>query len=221
MTVPIIDLAFYQSPLCREQIISAAIMLYARRGKTAVSFSETAAAAGVPLSVVEWHFTDETELQAQVLQRFFRWLLPRALLASQRRFRLAQRAFSEEEMIQTFFRVLSRMLQRYRGLFSEDLRLCVENHLPVKRRSLFYELLENFAPELAATISAGQAKGCFTTRLDQGTGTTLLKSLVNGGATQCVMLETAEAPSFYFDRLCEQALNLLAAEPREWQCWAD
>jgi AcrR family transcriptional regulator len=221
MPATIIDLSFYQSQPCREKILAAAFQFYAQRASGLVALSEVARAAQLPAAVVAWHFATEEKLRGQVLQRFFQWLLPSVLLLSQRRFRLARRTFSEEEMIQTFFRVLSRMLQRYRGLFSEDLRDLMAGGLQNRGTSLFYELLENFTPELAATIREGQAKGHFNPDLDQRTGTTLLKSLVNGGTVQCVMLDAAEDPSFYFERLCEQALDLLLAEPGDWRCWAE
>jgi AcrR family transcriptional regulator len=183
--------------------------------------SEVADRAKLPAAVVAWHFRSEEELFRQILQRFFRWLLPRVLLASQRRLRQARRSFSAEEILQAFFSVLSRMLQRYRGLFSRDLQALFEAGRRGQQTTLFFELLEKFTPELADTVREGQVHGRFDPQLDSAAVTTLLKSLVNGGTVQCVMFDAAEDPSYYFDRLCEQAVDLLLVEPGDWKRWAE
>jgi len=221
MSAQMIDLGFYQSAACREKILDTAFQLCAHGVSGQVSLSEVAARAHLPVAVVSWHFDSEQDLSRQVLQRFFRWLLPRVLLTSQRRLRQARRSFSAEEILHAFFSVLSRMLQRYGGLFSRDLQALFAAGRRGQQTSLFLELLEDFTPELADTIREGQAHGRFDPRLDSHTGTTLLKSLVNGGAVQCVMFNAAEDPTYYFDRLCEQALDLLLAEPGDWKRWAE
>ena len=113
------------------------------------------------------------------------------------------------------------MLQRYPGLFLDDLAGLFRANLPGHSTSLFCELLESFTPELAETIKSGQARGLFKSDLDSRTGSDLLKGLVNGGAFQCVMPGSDEDPTYFFDRLCEQALDLLQDDPGDFKRWAE
>jgi len=221
MSAQVLDLSFYQSEQCREKILDAAFQLYARGERGPVTLSEVAGAAELPAAVVAWHFGSEAELSRQILQRFFHWLLPRVLLSSQQRLRQARRSYSTEQILRAFFSVLSRMLQRYEGLFSRDLQAPFAAGLGGREPTLFFELMDEFTPELLDTIRAGQTGGRFDPGLDSGTVATLLKSLVNGGAVQCVMFPADEDPSYYFDRLCDQALDLLLAEPEDWKRWAE
>jgi len=215
----VLDLHYFRGDACRERIVAAGRTAL-RDGNGAFTVEQVAAAADLPRSVVQLHFSSMDGLRDLILEDFFRKVLPVAFRAALDRLILSRHHMAEIDLVRLFLDILRLMLEEYPHYFKADF-LSSRERRQLNGWSFFQLFLDRCLDLVDSHFDSGRESGIFCENLTPVAVRQFLRGLFLGSTMQCLFVSEDCDPSFLFEKVKEQTQQLLCAGRYDWKMMTD